>query len=85
MNTDTDYSLIRPNIRESLDNYVNFGYHPGGFLTAVLENNLSEAIARADLQNLETLPALVSYVYNEMPRNCWGNPKFVTHWLNSHA
>jgi hypothetical protein len=75
-----DYSLIRPNIREALDAWGRESFPVGGFLTAVLENNLSEALGRADEQNLQTIFHIVAYVYNELPSECWGSPDKVFKW-----
>jgi hypothetical protein len=52
----------------------------GGFLRAVLENNLKEACGRADSSNLANLPAFVSWLYNEAPSDCWGSPAKVAAW-----
>jgi hypothetical protein len=52
---------------------VNDGIMPGGFLTAVLENNLSEAFGRADMHNSRILKEIVGYVYNRLPSKSWGS------------
>jgi len=54
----------------------------GDFLTAVLHNNLTEAVARADDENIKNLPAFVGYLYNEAPSLCWGSKERVAEWLN---
>lgn len=61
--------------------YIEEGVSTGGFLRAVLENNLSEAVGRADEENLANLPAFVGYLYNEAPKDCWGSPEKVDKWL----
>jgi hypothetical protein len=80
-----DYSRIRPDIREALDNWGS-GDAPycGDFLRAVLSNDLREAVGRADNDNLRTLPAIVGYVYNELPGNCHGSPEIVAEWAERH-
>jgi hypothetical protein len=72
---------MKPIILESLDRYVNYGILPGHFLTAVLENNLAESLGRADADNRENLFEIVSYIYNEIPAICWGNPEAVREWI----
>ena len=67
--------------RESIDAYVKHRQPTGGFLTAVLSNNLVEAVGRADEHNINALPDIVRYVYNEIPANCWGSPEAVSTWL----
>jgi len=55
------------------------------FLTAILENNLTEACHRADEENLRNLPAFVSYLYNNAPAPCWGSPEKVAEWLRKEV
>jgi hypothetical protein len=85
MDTDpTQEIFIRPNIKEALRRW-GAREHPfvGDFLRAVLSNNLMEAVGRADGYNIRTLPAICSYVYNELPSNCHGSPEIVTLWSES--
>ena len=55
----------------------------GRFLTAVLENNLSEAVSRADPKNYEAtyLRQWTQLLYNYCPGDCWGSPAKVKAWL----
>jgi len=64
------------NIRESIRAYVR-GRPTGGFLEAVLQNDLMEAVLRADDTNRECLPAILAFVYNNVPSPMWGSPKAV--------
>lgn len=70
-------------IRDGVLNYVEKGWPIGGFLTAVFTNNLMEAFARADDINRVQLYAICSWVYNEAPSGCWGNPAKVRLWLEA--
>lgn len=67
---------------EALNNYKLNG-HAGGFLSAVLENNLKEALGRADLENRAALFAIVSWCYNEMPSQAWGSKEKVAEWVDA--
>lgn len=60
-----------------LERWIKFGIKPGNFLTAVLENDLKSAVAHADDENLQNLPAYVGYLYNEAPGDCWGSKEKV--------
>ena len=80
-----DSQLIPLDTRESIDAYVSEGLETGGFLRAVLENNLMEAMGRADAHNLEALPHICAYVYNEIPSACHGAPSIVRAWLERKA
>jgi hypothetical protein len=67
--------------QESICLYVAHGLHPGGFLTAVLSNDLFGAIGRADDSSLDNLQKIVRHVYNDIPGDCWGSPAKVNGWL----
>lgn len=73
---------IPERIKESLDAYVKERRPTGGFLRAVLENNLSESFATADIDNRECMFDIVGYVYNKFPVDCWGSPEKVRDWLS---
>ena len=77
--------MIPDSIAQSFQLYVLKGVPLGGFLQAVLENNLMEAFKRADVENRERMYDIVSYVYNKMPSDCWGSPKKVAAWLTQKA
>ena len=75
-----NYEKIPKYILEGLYGYQEFGWELGGFLTAVLENDLYHAIARADQESLSVLKDIVSYIHWEMPANCNGSPELVAAW-----
>lgn len=69
---------------DAIDNirrYVDDGLPTGGFLEAVLSNDLFGAIGRADESSLHNLQAICRYVYNHVPSACWGSPAKVDAWL----
>ncbi|KKN81346.1 hypothetical protein LCGC14_0319590 [marine sediment metagenome] len=72
---------IRPDIREALDNYAKKRWPTGQFLSAVLSNDLKGATGHADADNIRVLPAIVSYIYNDLPAPCWGSKEEVVAWL----
>ena len=45
-------TTIPEHTKGALDRYVDHGLEPGGFLTAVLTNDLFGAVARADSENI---------------------------------
>ena len=65
----------------SLQRYVELRIETGGFLRAILENDLVKACDRADLQNRGQIFHIVSFIYNNLPRKCWGSPEKVAAWL----
>jgi hypothetical protein len=70
-------------LREKLARYAEERKLPGSFLQAVLENNLAQAVMRSDDDNLAALPAVVAYVYNEIPMMAWGSPGVVREWVTA--
>ena len=63
-----------------IQRYVEKGIPPGDFLMSVITNDLSEAVSRADEENLSNLPAYVAFFYNECPAACWGSKENFVKW-----
>lgn len=72
---------MRKDTKYGIDNYVEHGVPTGSFLRAVLENNLMEAMGRADLDNRACLFTICDYIYNNTPSDCHGSPQKVKDWL----
>ena len=68
---------------ESLEEYVRVGRPTGGFLEAVLSNNLMRAFESADNENQEIMIEYAKYVYNKMPMGCHGSLKIYNDWIES--
>lgn len=81
--TPSPHFPVRDDILPALERYLNNGIMPGGFLTACLENNLSEAFGRADRDNSQNLRNIIGYIYNYLPSNTWGSPEKVTTYVIS--
>ena len=67
--------------RESIDRYAKHGVPTGDFLHAVLANDLSAAVGRADVESGRVLAAIVSYVYRHLPAQSHGSYEVVDEWL----
>lgn len=65
---------------ESLEDYVLNGDVPGGFLTAVLSNDLDRSFRRADSNNRPAVSSIHSLLFNYAPADCWGSPEKFTQW-----
>ena len=74
---------IKQSTIEQIDNYVKEGIPPGGFVRAVLENDLMGSCSRADEENAAALHDICSCIYNKVPTACYGSPEKVREWLNS--
>lgn len=75
-----NYPTIPPALRESLEHYALEHRPTGGFLQAVIENNLAGAVTRGDPESLEAIKDLVWYVHNEMPSVAQGSPEAFKAW-----
>jgi len=73
---------MNPTTKEGIDRFAEHGQRPGGFLYAVLTNNLMESFGRADLENRNNMFEIVSYCYNEIAGDCWGSKEKVQAWID---
>lgn len=80
---DPMYQAIPTTTLGALYRYVKHHIPPGGFLQAVLENDLKAAVARADLHNRAGLVALTIFCANHIPMSCYGSPENVASWLTN--
>lgn len=71
---------VPTNLHEGLVNYISSRRPVGSFLMAVLENNLKEAVLRADPLTARGLRQLVLFLHNYAPAPCWGSPEAVEAW-----
>lgn len=69
-------------IKEALDNYLNYGQNPGSFGMSVLHNNLSESVYHADHIEKAFLGNIIGYVYNSFPPEAWGSVEKVRAWMD---
>jgi hypothetical protein len=73
-------ALVPASIRGACEKHVVHGLQPGGFVEALLTNNLTEAITRADKHNLQRIDEIVLYLLNALPLTCWGSEEKVKLW-----
>jgi hypothetical protein len=79
------YEKLPFHMIDSLIRYIENGEHLGGFLTAILCNDLFKAVSRADEQNLSLLPLYVRYIYNELPIASYGTLEKVKAWMKENG
>jgi hypothetical protein len=70
IDADPAYIEIPERVMDGMLRWGQDGYHPGGFLTAVMKGDLLSAVCRADSMTAAHLPAIVRFVYNQMPSGC---------------
>lgn len=77
-----DWNKVPEHMQDGLRRYLDHGIEPGGFMIAVLSNDLRESFARADAINRERLFDIVCFLYADAPALCWGSPARVKEWIN---
>lgn len=80
---DADLDRIPNYMQDGVYLYLLRGIQPGHFLTAVLSNDLREAVARADDINRWKLVEWVQFFFNYAPSASWGSKEKVVAWLKS--
>jgi hypothetical protein len=75
-----DYSLIPEHTRAALRRWVFCGIPPGGFLTAMLTNDLMGAIGSADSENIRAIPQIAMFIYNRLPALAQGSRERMEQW-----
>ena len=76
-----DYEALPESLRGGARRYIEQNIEPGGFLSAVICNDLKEAFGRADEGNRAALFEIVCWFYNKAPASCWGSPERFEKWL----
>lgn len=71
---------VPPYMQQGLLDWMNHGVRPGSFLCAVLENDLMEAVGRADSTNAMRLKDYAQFLYNGAPAECHGSKEKVSAW-----
>lgn len=75
------YANVPGHTQEALFNYFVHGYEPGGFLSAVLRNDLVGAASKADSTNKECLANIAIWIMNNAPYGSWGDQDLIDRWL----
>ena len=75
-----DYSMIPQHTRDALRRWVFTACPPGGFLTAMLSNDLMGAVGKADGENIKCIPQIAMFIYNRVPANCQGSVERMGKW-----
>jgi hypothetical protein len=77
--------MIEKRFKEAIDRWVSDACPMGGFITAVLENDLAMAMGKADKDARENLFDIIKYLWNECPAPCWGSKEKVKAWRMSKS
>ena len=75
------WSNIHLDCQEAIFNYLVYGWEPGGFLTAVMANDLLRAATVADVENVKRLAHVARFVVYALPQASYGSYDQVKTWL----
>jgi hypothetical protein len=73
---------MKEDTKRELMNYKEYGTPLGSFLQAVLQNNLIDAMFRADEDNARDLKEILRFISDELPWSAWGGPERIKNWTN---
>lgn len=74
--------MLPEHMQGAMERWIEHGMLPGGFLTAVLTNDLFDAFGKADMVNRNRIHDYIVYLYNYAPAVCYGNPEKVRAWFD---
>ena len=73
---------IPPHTVDALAGYFLYGYQPGGFLTAMLMKELTNAVFVADTANKVAFVDIYKWISWQAPRESWGSSENMQKWMN---
>jgi hypothetical protein len=76
-----NYDRLPAHMQGDARAYVERGFPQGGFLTAVLSNDLVGAFSSADSVNAWAMQDWATWLYNDAPEQCHGSPEKVQAWI----
>ena len=78
-----DYSALPRSLQAAARRWIEEHQLPGHFLTAVIKNDLRDAVARADDDNIKCLRLILQWFYCDAPSGCHGSVENVEAWVNA--
>lgn len=79
LNYDEEY--VPEHIRAGITNYFEHGLHPGGFVSAVVANDLTRAVQSADHENRKHIPSITRWVSYNAPAGSRGSWASFDNWI----
>ena len=77
------YAILPEHGRTGMRRYFEQHINPGGFLRALLNNDLLGSFKRADDINLPRIHDYVTFLYAHAPCDSWGSVESVKKWVAS--
>lgn len=78
----SDYMLIPMRVLRELVDFAERGIRPGGYVQAVLAEDLGQAVALGDSEVLGSLVQTSMFVFNRMPAGTWGSRSALSCWVH---
>ena len=72
-------------MRNALDRWIRYAELPDPFLVGVIANDLIAAVLHATADELTRLPALVTFLRDQAPEQCFGSRNNLAEWLHSQG
>jgi hypothetical protein len=72
---------VPQHLRNGLARYILHGIRPGGFLDALLVNDLRLSVHRADAESLRAIPQVLEFLHWNAPSACYGTPQRHDAWM----
>lgn len=82
LDTSMEYAgvVFSDDFKGSIERYLEFGYEPGGFATAMLARDFERALYAADVHNRKVFWGIAMWIRNRMPEESWGSYQQVEAW-----
>ena len=71
---------IPSHMHDGIVRYIERGHAVGGFLSALLSNDLMKAFDRADVENFRHMGDWAKYLHNCAPSDCYGSKEKFDAW-----
>lgn len=78
--TPADWATVPAHLHEGIRRWVDDGIVPGGFLQAVICNDLYIATSVSGYSSESKLPEIVRFFVWCVPAACWGSPDALKSW-----
>lgn len=79
--TRADWGMIPSHMHQALKDYIEHGWQPGSFLTSMLQNDIYNAVWKADHINEGAISDWVKFLQWYIPTECFGNEEKVRDWI----
>lgn len=75
--------LIPAHMHDGVTRWIENGFMTGDFMTALMSNDLIEAMGRADDDNANAMRNWCIFLVSYAPRGCFGSISRVSNWRSS--